>query len=536
MRVRHPLARTAPARPAVLARAAVVGVAVSTLFATAAAPAYAQSAEQDVVGAGAATAVVLTLNLPGGAATKITLTLNPVSGTVTKSRQSTTANADATVLRGTLGEMPMDVGGSSAMLPEPKQSEMNPAGALTEGLAGTPLENLLTVEAGPSQAEVTEAPTSTSSAAVANLGAGLPDELAGALAPLTEPLAGAVNDVLTALADGAGVPVAQVCDGLGQVVGGLDPVTGPLQGVLDGLPIPIPVEELLNQTTVDAVCGLAETLRQLNAALQDALASLTGDSGLFGISGISAEQAITRDGQTVGSQATATVAGITLLGQAPFASVDALTTTSSASTKGTPNSATATVNTTVAELTGGSVDPFLQLRATLDGIQDSFVGAGALPAALGTVFTDLFATLDAALGPIGVSVFDLDDVPAAQALEACPGSLDGTLAGTFTAADGRCAAAATRGAGLSVTLPEALATPLMIAGPLVELQIVPTSAAVRAQPASALAPDAIEAPPARPAALPRTGLDSALPALAGIGLLGAAAVLRRRRSSITAVR
>ena len=531
MRARRPLVRSADTSTRRgFARAAVVGVAVSTLFATVAAPAHAQSAGQDVVGAGAATAVVLTLNLPGGEATKITLTLDPVSGTVTKSMTSTTANADATVLRGTLGGMPMDTGTSSAMLPEPKSSEMNPAGAIAGGLAGTPLENLLTVEAGPSAAEVTETPSSTSTASIANLGAGLPDALAGALAPLTEPLAGAVNDVLTALADGAGVPVAQVCDGVTQVVGGLSPVTDPLQGVLDGLPIPIPVDQLLNQTTVDAVCGLADTLRKLNTALQDALASLTGDSGLFGISGVSAQQAITRDGQTVSSQATATVAGITLLGQAPFASVDALTTTSAASTQGTPNSATATVDTTVAGLTGGSVDPFLQLRATLQGIQDSFVGSGALPAALSTAFDDLFTQLAAVLGPIGFTVFDLDNVPATVDLTSCPTALDGTLAGTFTAADGRCAAAATRGAGLSLTLPEALATPLMIAGPLVELQIVPTSAAVRAQPTSATAPAAIAAPVVQPAALPRTGLDPALPALAAFGLLGAAVLLRRRRA------
>lgn len=513
--------------------AALCVIASTALLAGGAAPALAQQTAQDVVGAGSATAVLITVNLPGGAMTKIQLTLDPVSGTVTSTRttsQSTTAVANATVAVGSLGGMPLDTGTSTAKLPSPKTAGSNPAGAIGDGINGTPLANLLKVEAGPTAASVTESPSSTSTAAVANLGAGLPDALASALAPLTGPLADGVNQVLTTLSEQSKVPVAQLCDGVTQVTTALAPVTGPLGTALSQLPIPLPVGSVIDQTAVNAICGLSDTIAKLNKALQDALASLTGDSGILGIKGISSTQAITRNGDAITAKATASVGGLTLLGQSPFASVDALRTTSMASTAGTPNSATATVDSTVAGLTGGSVDPFLQVRATINGIRDSFVGKGALPGPLGTAFDSLFGQLNAALAPAGFTVFSLDEAAQAKKITACPSSLDGTLTGTLVKPDGSCAAAATRGVGLSLSLPAALAGPLMITGPLIEAQISPSSTAVRAQvrpvavsPAQAAAP--------RPAALPRTGLDAA--ALGGVALLlvlGAAA-LRRRRSS-----
>ena len=72
------------------------------------------------------------------------------------------------------------------------------------------------------------------------------------------------------------------------------------------------------------------------------------------------------------------------------------------------------------------------------------------------------------------------------------------LTGTLAVPNGSCAAAATRGVGIRVNLPAALAGPLMVGGPLVELQIVPTAAVVRVQPrvAPPVAPDAGPACPA----------------------------------------
>jgi len=506
-------------------RSALVLGATTALLVTSAPVASAQTVPVDVVGGAAATALTLTLNLPGGEATRVVLTLDPVTGTVSRTT-TTTATADAEVLRGSLGGEALGSGASSAMLPEPLESSSNPTGALAEGLAGTPLENLLRVELLPSAASVTAAPTSASEAAVANLGAGLPDDLADALAPLLGPLADGVDQLLTTLATESGMPVAEICAGTTEAVTALEPVTGPLDDALGALPIPVPVQAVLDETVLGAICGLSTTLDELNTALQDALASLTGDSGVLGTGLITADQDITTDGGVVTAVANASIAGLTLLGQTPFANAQVLQTTSTATAAGTPGSAAASVDSTIANLQGGTVDPFLQVRTTIAGIRDSFVGEGVLPTELETVFDDLFSTLNAALAPVGITVFKLDDSATAQAIESCPLELTGALSGTFVAPDGTCAAAATRGVGIQLNLPEALATPLMIGGPLVELQIVPTAAVARAQQRVVAA-----LPVAAPTQLPRTGADSALVGLGGLALLGGAAVLRRRRTA-----
>ena len=522
------MSRTTPAR-SLLPRVLAVGATTALLLSGA--PPAGAATTTDVVGATAATALRLTLNLPGGAATRVELVLDPVTGTVSRTT-TTTAAADATVLRGSLGGQALDTGTSSAKLPEPLSSSSNPGGALEEGLAGTPLANLLKVELLPSAAEVSAAPTSSSEAAVANLGAGLPDALAGALAPLTTPLAAAVDQVLTALATQSGTPVAQLCAGVTDAVEALDPATSQIDEVLAALPIPVPVQAVLDETAIGALCGLSTTIAQLNTALQDSLASLTGDSGVLGTGLITATQDITSEGGTVTAKAAASIADLTLLGQTPFANTQVLQTASTAKTAGTPGSAAATVDSTIADLQGGTVDPFLQVRTTIQGIRDSFVGEGALPTELETVFDALFDTLNAALAPVGVTLFKLDDSADAKAIEACPAALDGLLTGTLAAADGSCAAAATRGVGIAVTLPAALAGPLQVGGPLVELQIVPSAAVARAQAAAVVAPptEVAQTPPT----LPRTGADATLLGGLGLALLTGAAVLRRRRTGLAA--
>ena len=463
------------------ARSALVLGAATCLLLTGA-PAATAATTTDVVGATSATALRLTLNLPGGAATRVELTLDPVTGTVSRTASTTAAAADARVLTGSLGGQSQSLGGSSAKLPEPLESSSNPTGAIAAGLAGTPLANLLKVELLPSSASVTGAPASTSEAAVANLGAGLPDALAGALALLIGPLAAGVAQILTTLAQQSGTPVAQICAGATDAVEALDPATSEVDEILAALPIPVPVEGVITKTALGALCGLSMTLAELNTALQNALASLTGDSGVLGTGLITSRQSITSTAGRVSAEATSSVAGLTLLGQKPFAAAQVLSTTARAATAGTPGSASAAIESTVADLRGGTVDPFLQIRSTINGIRDSFVGEGALPQELSTLFDDLFGTLNAALAPVGFSVFALDDSADAKAIESCPSELDGTLTGTLQTRDGSCAAAATRGVGLSLTLPTALATPLQIGGPLVLLQVVPTAAGVGAEP------------------------------------------------------
>ena len=508
-------------------RGALVVVAATTLLVGAAVPASAQSAGQPVAGATAATALSVTLNLPGGAATKLLLTLDPITGALSKVSSTTMAVANAEVISGNFGGQAMGSGVSAAMLPAPLSSSNDPAAPFNESLAGTPLENLLRIQLLPSSATVSTDPSSTSEAAVASLGAGLPDEFASALAPLTDALADGVDQLLTALAEQSSMPVAELCAGLTEAVTALEGVTGPLGEALAALPIPVPVQAILDETALGAVCGLSITLTELNTALQDALATLTGDSGVLGTGLITSTQRITTTGGTVTSQAAASIAGLTLLGQQALAGAEVLRTTSTATVNGTPGSAAAAIDSTVAGVTAGTVDPFLQVRATINGIRDSFIGEGALPAELETLFDDLFDTLNAALAPIGITLFKNDASPQATALAACPTQLDGLQTGTFEAANGTCAAASTRGVGLSVTLPAALATPLMIEGPLVEIQIVPTAAVA----STLVAPSAPGGPPPaeEPFVLPRTGLDSALLGGLGVALLLGTVLLRRRR-------
>ncbi len=520
--------RVAPTRTSRCCAAGLSVLAATALLAAGAAPATAQTSAaqtQDVSGATSGSALTVTLNLPGGAATEVVLQLDPVTGTVSQTVAGTTATADSTVLRGSLGGRAMDAGTASAMLPAPRSASSDPAGALAESLAGTPLENLLRVGLLPSTAAVTDAPTSDGTAAVAGLGAGLPDALAGALAPLTDPLAQAADGVLQALSDASTTPVAELCAGVTGAVEALDPADGPLNAALAALPVPVPVQGLLDGAAVQALCRLSTTLDGLNTALQDALASLTGDSGVLGVEAATATQGISRRGAVTTSVAESTVQGLTLLGQRPFATTEALRTRSTAAVNGLPGGASTDVESTVAGLTGGTVDPFLQIRTTLEGIQGSSVGPGVLPTELQTLLTALFATLDDALGPIGVAAGPLDGAAGSRALQACPTELDGLLSGEFRSPDGQCAAAATRGVGVSVTLPTALSSALMITGPLVELQLVPTAAVAKAQPRE-VALSGVSDP--APATLPRTGGSAPL-GLLGAGLLGAGLLARRRR-------
>ena len=480
------------------ARSALVVAAASALLVGGAVPASAQAAGQDVAGATAATAIRLTVNLPQPLG-QILLVVDPVTGTVSRVGGTPQAFGQAEVISGSLGGTALGSGPSTAMLPAPLSDTDNPTGATG------PLAELLTLELLPSSASVTDAPNSASKAAVANIGVGLPAAVADALAPLTEPLEDAIATTLTELAGLVGTLVGPICDAV------LDPL----------LVAPALI------TTIDAVCGLQTTITELNTALQTALDTLTGANGVFGTGLVTAEQTITNAGGVITAKAMASIAGLTLLGQQPLSTATVLRTTSTATVNGTPGSAEATLDSTVADVTAGDeLDPFAQVLTDINGIIDGNVGEGALPAELGTLFTDLVDTINGALAPIGVTVIKGDETPQAQPLGACPDQLNGLQTGTFEAADGTCAAAATRGVALAVTLPTVLADLLMITGPLVELQIVPSAAVVKAQNIAAPPPPA--APPATQ--LPRTGLDGAL--LGGLGavLLIGTAVLRRRRA------
>jgi LPXTG-motif cell wall-anchored protein len=514
-----------PRTATILRSAAALGT-TGTLLLAASAPALAQAPLlPDVAGATGATALTVTVNLPGGAASRLVLTLDPVTGEASRVQTGTAALARSEVLSGSIGAQSLGTGATTAALPGPLRASNDPAAAFAAGLADSPLAGLVDLRLLPSEAAVTASPSSASQASVAGLGIGLPDAVAGGLAPLLDPLSTGVDQLLATLAEQSQVPVAQLCGGLTEAVTALGAVSDPLGRALAGLPVQVPVDAVLEEAALGAICELPATLAALRTALGSALGSLTGSRGVIGVDGVTAAQSIDTGPDGVAARSTASVAGLTLLGQQALVGAQVLRTSSSAVATGRPGTATATVESTVAEAAAGTVDPFAQVRATLDGIVDSRVGGAQLPAALEQQLAELLGVLDLALAPVGITLVRSDDAPQAQDLAACPTALDGSHSGTFTAPDGSCAAAATRGIGVAVTLPEQLASALTISGPLVEVQLVPSAAAARLQPTQA--PAAAPPAPAPMTELPRTGAESSLLVTVGVSLLVGAALLRR---------
>lgn len=508
-------------------RAAAVAVAAALLVsAGAGSAAAAEGPPSEVAGATGATALTVTVNLPGGKATRLLLTLDPVTGEASRVGPTTAALARSELLRGSLGAQTMGTGASEAKLPAPLTVTSDPAARFNAGLAGSPLADLLTVRFAPSTAAVTPSPSSTSQASIAELGVGLPSAVADGLAPLLGPLTGGLDALLSALATQTGQPVAQLCAGVTEAVTELSAATAQLEPVLAALPVKVPAAQLLDEAALGALCSLPAVLDRLRAALRAALATLAGPAGVLGTGAITSSQTITTTDRSVKAEAAASVTALRVLGQQALVGAEALRTRSSATAAGTPGSAQAEVESTVAGLRAGTVDPFAQVRVTIDGIVDSYAGAGQLPPALGTLFRDLIGTLGAALGPLGVTLLDGNTTPESSRLSGCPTGLDGRQTGTFEAADGKCAAAATRGVGVSVSLPAQLATALQIGGPLVELKLVPTAAAVRVQPTAVLAAGSTAR--IAPKQLPRTGTDGSLAGGLALALLLGAALLRRR--------
>ncbi len=488
--------------------------------------AQAQAVQGDVAGATAATALTVTVNLPGGQANRLVLTLDPVTGSASRVATTTAAVGRSEVLAGTVGTQAMGTGASVAKLPAPLTATTDPAGAFNQGLAASPLANLLTVRLLTSTATVTAAPSSSSEAAVAGLGVGLPDAVADGLAPLLDPLAAGVNDLLRTLSVQSGMPVTALCAGLPQAVTQLTTVTTALEPALAALPVRVDVAQVLDQTVLGAVCSLPAVLDGLRASLRTALATLTGPSGVLGTGLISSNQSVTTSLDGVTARATASIAGLTLLGQQALIGGEVLRTSSTAKATGRPGTSDATLESSIGTLAAGTIDPFTELRATIGGLRGR-LGEGTLPPEFDSLLTDVVGQLNGALAPLSITLVTSDATPQATPLTACPTALDGRQTGTFKAPDGNCAAAATRGVGVSVTLPPQLATALSIGGPLVELQLVPTAAVARTQaaPPSALPPSAL---PFVADELPRTGSDGTLLGGLGLALLTGAAVLRRR--------
>lgn len=520
------MARTAPTCSWRRGAVAAVGCAALVLPVAAAGPAAAQTAGGTALsGAARGSAVGLTLNLPQGMA--VQLLLDPVAGTVRAvPGAGPESQAAAALLTGSIGEESMSLGEAQAALPEPLTAE-GPSGPLNAGLAGSPLAEFLSLDLLSATAAVTPDPTSTSRTQIAGIGIGLPAALVEGLTPALDPLREAVGMLITELAGGIDeVTLATFCGNDAPLQSEeLDTAVGTITGGLGGVPtVGPPVAEVLEEIAGGAfegspavLCELSEDLASLNDALQASLGSLIGPGGLFGTGLIGAEQRIVRDGSKVTSTATASIADLTFLGTSPFATAEALNSTSTASIDG--STAVATVDKTAVEAVANTVDPLAAVRTDLETLQGEIAGVDLQ--GVGTLVAELDALLDMALG-IGIDAGPLGT--AQDAIAACPQALDGGLSGIFQAPDGSCAAAASRGFGLAISLPEQLAMPLGVVGPLVELTITPTAAVAQSSPVAA----APAAPAPVPPNLPRTGAEAPLAALGAALLLGGVALRRRR--------
>jgi hypothetical protein len=501
-------------RVAALCTALAVPLALPVALAT---PAAAQTGGSDLSGATRASALTLTLNLPQ--ATRVQLVLDPVSGTVRSVTGSAPeAQAVADLIAGSIAGQAQSFGRAEARLPAPT-SAAGPTDPFDAAVAGTPLAEFLSIRLLDSSAEVATAPSSTSQAQIASVGVGLPAALLESLAPALDPVRAGVSQVLTALAGGA-ASTQTLCDTL-------TPVGAVTQPVVDGVAgIPVigtVVDELVgdaDEGEIAVLCELDEILTELDAELAQSLGTLAGPGGVLGTGLITAQQSVVHEGTRTTATATASIADLTVLGTSPFVGVDALETTSTAVVDGT--TATATVDQTAVN---ALANPVLTLVTDLQSLTGELLGVDL--EGVDELATELQALLEALAG-IGIEAGPLTG--AGDAIEACPTALDGGLSGTFQSPDGRCAAAASRGYGLAVTLPAALAGPLGIEGPLVELALVPTAAVAQAQPVATLG---TTPPAASPRSLPRTGPEAPL-AVAGAALLLGAAALRRRRSAAAA--
>lgn len=512
------------ARPLTRALACGATAAVLAVPVLAAAPAQAappvQSATQ-FAGATGAFALRLQVNLPEALAPlAIDLQIDPVTGTV--STATGTATASGQVLGSSKGLLKtiLDAatplkGATSADLASGKLTDTNdPLSAVPDALKAI-------LNIGLIKSSSTVAPgSSTSTASVASIKLALGDTLAKAAKPIIDGLDGLQVQLLSAVAAGLPSITTPLCSSLPQVT---DTLLKPLG---------------LDLAVLTTVCKLPTSVTDLSKDLTTALHSL-GDN-IFNVGLIQTSQSISNDGTKVTSKASASIAGLGLLGTAPLGSAGVIQSSAEATAKADASGKVATakaVPPVIFDLNLGGADGLLNLQGTLTGLLGNITPGGTLSAPLTTIVKQLLDAVNAVAKPLGASVITLDDSTSAQKLASCPTELTGLQTGEYVAPDNSCAAAATRGIGVEITLPAVLAGPLGITGPFVTLALSPSAAVASAAftPAGtpAIHTDTI-AKPGSPItqSLPRTGLEGGVLGGSAIAALLGAAYLRRRRSLV----
>lgn len=487
------------------------------------------SAQTTLNGSGATNtfALHLQVNLPSQLASQldIDLLIDPTTGTIETTKPTATADASVLTSQGGLLKQILDNAGPLQGTSHADTSKPGPATAsLTPSDIKTQTQGILNLGLIQSTAQVAKDGTSsTSTASVANLGLALGAQLGAAANQITGPLTDALNQAIAQLN-------AQL---VGPLAGQLCTATGPtLTQILSALG--------LSQAVVGTLCDLPNVTTNLGKDLQTALTTL-GDNVLStGL--IQTEQTIAKTATNVTSTATASIDNLSVLGGTPLADGTVLKSSATATATGTAGGATAAaVTPKLVDVTVGTIikQQLATVEADLQGLTGTSLDSIPVQPPLTTIIQQVVdAVNQISTAVLGGNLVQTDTNSGAK-FTSCPTTLPANqYAGTFTAADGSCAAAGTTGVSIVVTLPAALANALKLetatgasTNQLVALTLSPAAAVAKAN--AEVAPTGFTTgSPSAPPKLAFTGM-TATGGILGLGLLAAAAVLfRRRRTSL----
>lgn len=336
-------------------------------------------------------------------------------------------------------------------------------------------------------------------------------EIASSVAPdtATTGLTSSSSSSLASLRVGlAGLPDLPVKADLNEVVETLNGTVDTAQGsVTEAVNNAIAV---LDEATagaaapvVEQVNAVKQQLTQLLDSLQETIANLSADTALVELGLLKSTENITRAGSMVTAKATSEVGGLSILGD--LVTLNAVKTESVSSANGTKGAAAADTLTTIAGL---KVADVLDLKLTSTGLEGSVLG-NALPDVAKDAVQDVIEAVNGVLATAGVQIMN--------------GKIDSQVDPS-----GKFARSSSEGVGIVVN-------PLKAAKPLVLVQLVPAGTAVNAahnptpNKPNVPVPPKVDTPTKTP--LARTGVELPLFAVVGAGLVGFAAVTRRRRGA-----
>ncbi|MDP9100950.1 MAG: hypothetical protein M3N21_02240 [Actinomycetota bacterium] len=341
-----------------------------------------------------------------------------------------------------------------------------------------------------------------SDSAVAHINIGGLGALPASLDAVKLPVAATLNSALSTATNAGGTAAPTVANTLNGAISQLNAATNNTAA-----PLTAPAQAAVNS----AVSTLTSTL----SGLTDTLGSLNAASNLVTLDAVTSNQTITRSGKALTSDVTNTVKNLNVLNG--LVKIEAITSEATATAGGVPGSAVATTHAPVlkVDVANGA------LTALLDehGLNVGGTVGSALPAGLQDTVNGALATVNGLLNQLaGINVV--------------------IGKGTTTASPDGSAAAATVAATTVTIDPPVLHTAGLLAADkkFLTLDLVRANAAVGSQVVAAPV-DVAKSSAATPSvthSLPRTGASLPLTGAVATLLVGAALVVRRRRSVFSA--